>query len=79
MEETIVADQDGSKDKWGFKKDSKKEWRWIRVAPNGETVGAAHEGYKNKKDCQANAKRNGWPGSVDYIIDEMTAKKVFED
>ncbi|MFD2586141.1 YegP family protein [Croceitalea marina] len=47
-------------DKWEFYKDKKKEWRWRRTAPNGDIVGASTEGYKNKSDCIANAKRNGY-------------------
>lgn len=34
------------------------EWRWKRVAPNGKIVGASTESYKNKADCERNAKRN---------------------
>ena len=49
-------------DKWEFYKDSKNEWRWKRIAPNGKIVGASTEGYKNKSDCEANARRNGWKG-----------------
>jgi len=50
-------------DKWEFYKDAKKEWRWRRTASNGNIVGASAEGYKNKSDCVANAKRNGYTGS----------------
>ena len=49
-------------DKWEFYKDNNGEWRWRRIAPNGKIVGASAEGYKNKADCEANARRNGWPG-----------------
>ena len=52
----------GEKDKWEFAKDAKGEWRWTRTATNGKIVGKASEGYKNEKDCQDNAKRNGWTG-----------------
>ncbi|MEX0827884.1 MAG: DUF1508 domain-containing protein [Haliea sp.] len=34
-------------------------WRWRRTASNGRIVGAATEGYTNKSDCIANARRNG--------------------
>ncbi len=47
-------------DSWIFFKDDQGEWRWKRIAPNGEIVGAASEGYKNKLDVLANAERNGW-------------------
>lgn len=66
-------------DKWEFHQEGNGDWRWTRKAPNGEVVGMCHEGYRNKGDCEGNARRNGWPGSVDYIIDEMLASKVFED
>ena len=46
-------------DKWDIYKDNGGEWRWRRTAANGEVVGDAHEGYVNKADCIANAKRHG--------------------
>jgi uncharacterized protein YegP (UPF0339 family) len=49
-------------DRWVFYQDAKGEWRWRRIAPNGNIVGAAAEGYVNKADCEANARRNGWRG-----------------
>jgi uncharacterized protein YegP (UPF0339 family) len=51
-----------SDDKWEIYKDKQEEWRWRRTAPNGNIVGAATEGYKNRQDCEANAKRNGYTG-----------------
>ncbi len=50
------------KDTWKFYKDNAGKWRWRRTAANGEIVGAAHEGYNNRKDCEDNARRNGWKG-----------------
>ena len=50
-------------DKWEFYTDAKGEWRWRRFAPNGKQVGASSEGYKNKADCVANAKRHGYTGN----------------
>lgn len=47
-------------DNWEFYKNTKNEWRWRRTAPNGNIVGAASEGYKNKIDCIENAKRHGF-------------------
>lgn len=47
-------------DVWTFYKDAAGEWRWKRCAPNGEEVAASTEGYKNKRDCKANAVRCGW-------------------
>ena len=46
-------------DTWEIYQDSKKEWRWRRIARNGKNVGSSNEGYKNKADCIANARRNG--------------------
>ena len=46
-------------DKWEVYKDTASDWRWRRTASNGRIVGAATEGYTNKSDCVANAKRNG--------------------
>ena len=46
-------------DKWEIKKDRASEWRWRRTARNGQIVGASTEGYVNKSDCIANARRNG--------------------
>lgn len=48
-----------STDTWKMYMDVAGEWRWQRKAPNGEIVGAAHEGYKNLLDCKRNALRNG--------------------
>ena len=56
MSETCVG---SNGDTWEFYEDSKGEWRWRRTARNGEPVGASHEGYVNKSDCIANAKRPG--------------------
>ena len=49
-------------DKWEFYTDKKGEHRWRRTASNGNIVGAASEGYKSKKDCEANAARQGYTG-----------------
>ncbi|WP_431026432.1 YegP family protein [Halomonas sp. H5] len=50
----------GSSDKWEFYKDTSGRWRWRRIASNGRIVGASTEGYANKADCEANARRNGY-------------------
>jgi outer membrane protein OmpA-like peptidoglycan-associated protein len=47
-------------DLWEFYNDAGTKWRWRRTAPNGNIVGAATEGYSNRSDCEANARRNGW-------------------
>lgn len=52
----------GENDKWEFYKDATNEWRWRRIAPNGNNVGSANQGYKNKEDCVANARRSGYTG-----------------
>ncbi|MDD2342677.1 MAG: DUF1508 domain-containing protein [Tolumonas sp.] len=49
-------------DTWDIYQDTKKEWRWRRTAPNGRIVGASSQGYVNKSDCIANARRNGYSG-----------------
>ena len=50
----------GENDSWEFYKDNAGEWRWRRTAPNGRIVAASSQGYKNRADCQENARRNGW-------------------
>ncbi len=50
--------RDSIGDTWEVYKDKADEWRWKRKASNGQIVGAASEGYKNKSDCIANAKRH---------------------
>lgn len=52
----------GQNDKWEFYLDAKDEWRWRRTASNGTIVGASTQGYVNKSDCIANARRNGYNG-----------------
>ena len=49
-------------DKWEVYQDNRSEWRWRRTASNGNIVGASTEGYTDKQDCEANARRNGWGG-----------------
>ncbi len=44
-------------DRWEIYQSS--GWRWRRTARNGNIVGASTEGYANKSDCIANARRNG--------------------
>lgn len=50
-------------DTWVFYQDDRSEWRWRRTAPNGNIVGASTEGYRNRQDCVANARRNGYTGT----------------
>lgn len=39
-------------------------WRWQRVAPNGEIVGASTEAYARKIQCAANARRQFQPAPM---------------
>lgn len=50
-------------DRWEFYVDSRLEWRWRRIAPNGQIVGASSEGYSSRQACVENARRNGYTGS----------------
>lgn len=45
-------------DRLEFYRDRKGDHRWRRIASNGEIVGASSEGYRSKKDCEANANRD---------------------
>lgn len=42
-------------------------WRWRRVAPNGEIVGASTEAYARRIQCFANAKRHFEPVRI-YVL-----------
>ncbi len=68
-------------DKWEFYKDAESKWRWRRTAPNGNIVGATTEGYKNKADCEGNARRNGWEDDVLTMENggKMTKKELNEE
>ena len=50
-------------DKWEIYEDAQGNWRWRRVAANGRVVGASTESYRNRADCVANARRNGYGGN----------------
>lgn len=56
MSESCIA---SNGDKWEIYEDASDDWRWRRTASNGKIVGASTEGYSNKSDCIANARRNG--------------------
>jgi len=58
MEGEVMA---GEKDKFEVYQDKRGEWRWRRKATNGNIVGAASEGYKAKKDAEANMNRGPNP------------------
>lgn len=53
----------GENDNWLIYQDVSKSWRWTRTAPNGRTVAASTQGYSNRADCVANAKRSGYKGN----------------
>lgn len=57
-----VSEMPQNNDIWEFYKDNEGQWRWRRKASNGRIVGASSQGYANKSDCIANAKRNGYIG-----------------
>ena len=52
----------GNNDRWEFYQDARAEWRWRRIAPNGQIVGASSEGYSSKQACIENARRHGYTG-----------------
>ncbi len=56
-------------DKWEFYKDARGKWRWRRIAPNGKSVGDSTQGYENKADCEANAKRDEASDKWDFYPD----------
>jgi uncharacterized protein YegP (UPF0339 family) len=60
----------GDRDTWEIYKDRRDEWRWRRRAINGRIVGASSEGYKLRRECVANAKRNG------YTLNEHEAEDM---
>jgi len=47
-------------DTWEFSKNNLRKWRWRRISPKGDVMGSGPRGYKNKADCEANARYNGW-------------------
>ena len=53
---------DSNGDTWKLYLDKAGKWRWRRTAISGQIVGASTEGYANRTDCIANARRNGMTG-----------------
>ena len=43
--------QDAQQDVLEFYQDKKNEWRWRRLAANGEVLADSAEGYVNHSDC----------------------------
>jgi uncharacterized protein YegP (UPF0339 family) len=52
-----------------FYQDEAGEYRWKRVAPNGETVADSGEGYINLQDCADQAVQM-FGQSVTYVHDD---------
>ena len=51
--------------------DRRGHWRWRRLAPSGEVVGAAPEGYASRADCERNMNRGTCPTDRwDFYIDK---------
>lgn len=53
----MLNTESAKKDKIEIYQDKKGEFRWKRIAVNGQNVGASSEGYVKKSDCIDNAKR----------------------
>jgi uncharacterized protein YegP (UPF0339 family) len=49
----------GADDRWEIYKDKRGNFRWRRMARNGRITGTSSVGYASKKNCEANAARNG--------------------
>ena len=49
--------------KYKFYEDKKGEFRWVKKAPNGKTIGSASEGFKSKTNVIKNAQNNGHTGN----------------
>lgn len=48
--------------------DEAGEWRWVRTAPNGETVGASTEGYVSPYHCRENYSRVNGVGAPELVL-----------
>lgn len=57
----------GENDRWEFYQDKRGEYRWRRVAANGNIVGASCEEYRNKVHAKSNAQRHGMNGNPDRL------------
>ena len=60
-------------DTWEISINNLRNWRWRRISPTGEVVGASPRGYKNKADCEANAQYNG-RGTMDTVEQDVVDK-----
>lgn len=60
----VLNDPLGHDDVWNIYQDKSGDWRWTRKSKqNGNIVGASTEGYKNRAECVANAKRPAYTGN----------------
>lgn len=64
------ADDYGYADKITVYRDKAREWRWRRTSPNGEIVGASHEGFKNFTDCRDNLNRSFCMAQIADVVVE---------
>jgi len=53
-----------------YYRDKKGEWRWRRWSSNGRITGASSEGYSGRKDCEANATRDGAKDRWEFYSDK---------
>lgn len=49
--------------KFEFYQDTRKEWRWRKISPNGKIIGASSEGFSSRQAAVNNARLNGYSGS----------------
>lgn len=49
----------GASDRWEVYKDKRNQFRWRRMARNGQVTGASSEAYVKRDDAKSNAMRNG--------------------
>jgi Domain of unknown function (DUF1508) len=61
----------GADDRVVTYEDLSGEWRWKRVAPNGEVVADSGEGYVNYEDCLQGAMRQGVLVTLDEDPEEV--------
>jgi uncharacterized protein YegP (UPF0339 family) len=59
---------------WQFYKDKAGEWRWRALAENKNQLFNSSEGYVDRRDAEACARRAGWnpdePGCITEEVDE---------
>lgn len=53
-----------------YYQDKKGDWRWRRTAVNGVVTGASSEGYKQRRDAEANATRDGSKDKWEFYKDK---------